>query len=431
MNRDRRGSIRSVFGRLEEFVGSGWIRRGGSILLGRGGDALLRFGVFLVTARVLAPREFSVYALLTAALATAQIVFAFGAPRTAMYLRGRGLRGPLFGWLVVLAAAAALLAGLGLLGLPALRHWLFPDVPVSLVFIGLAPLPFLLLCYSLSATLLAEKREGLYTFFLWARTLGAAFVLAASLPFSNRLLFLLIGRIAVNALAVLGLFLAVRTRPTWRGALAVARDGFRYGLPVAAGDGAVALHRRADVLLLSALGRTPEIGAYAVAYAMAEAFWMVTDSLEAALFADLTGRDHAAAGQEATRALRLYRLGAIAAFPIGLVAGEILAFFFFGRRYPEAAVLFPPALMAAVIWGTGQPCTSFLLSRGLSRRVLAAHLTGLAANVALCLLAIPRFGARGAVLASLTSYAAEVVLLNRFFRLERRRSAAAAAAVST
>ncbi len=112
----------------------GWARRGGTILLGRGGDALLRFGIFLATARVLVPEEFSRYALLTAALATCQVVLGFGAPRTAMFLHARGSRRLLLGWLVLLAAAAALAATLGLTLLPSLRRLVFPEVPTRLVF---------------------------------------------------------------------------------------------------------------------------------------------------------------------------------------------------------------------------------------------------------------------------------------------------------
>lgn len=393
-----------------------WPARGATILLGRGGDAVLRFGVFLVTARVLSAREFSLYALLTAALATSQAVFAFGAPRTAMFFHARGTRRPLLAWLLLLAAGGGLAVVGALAALPGLTRLIFPEAPANLVSLGLAPLPFVLLCDSLSATLLSARREGRYTAFLWSRTLGSAAVLGLCLLSGNRLIFLLVGRIAVNAAAAAGLLLEQRILPGWRGLPELAPEAVRYGLPAAIGGAAVALHRRADVLLLSILDKTPEIGAYAVAYAMAEAVWMLTDSLEVALFADLTRRDSREAGLEAARAVRIYRRGALLAFCLGLAAGEAAAFLIFKDRYPEATVLFPLALAAAVIWGTSRPCTSYLYARGLGRLVLAAHLIGLPVNVLLCLALIPTFGARGAAAASLASYAIEVALLTRFFR---------------
>jgi len=398
-----------------------WILRGGTILLGRGGDALLRFGIFLATARILAPREFSLYALLTAALATCEIVFAFGGPRTAIFFRSRGQGRLLFGWLVILAALGTLLVFGGLAALPALRRTFFPEVPPRLVLLGLAPLPFVLLCGSLSGALLGEKKEGLYTAFLWSRTLGGAAVLGLSLLFtSDRLVFLLAGRVAVNAAAAAGLFAAQRALPTWRRLGQLAPEALRFGLPAALSGGAVALHRRADVLMLSALGRTPEIGSYAVAYALAEAFWVLTDSLEAALFTDLSHLDGPAAARQAGDALRLYRIGAVLAFVLGLAGGEGVILLLFRDRYPDAAVLFPLSLAAAAVWGTSRPCVSYLYARGHGRLVMIAHAFGLLLNVLFCLALIPAWGARGAAAASLGSYALEVALMTRFFRRRSR-----------
>jgi O-antigen/teichoic acid export membrane protein len=405
-----------------------WIGRGATILLGRGGDALLRFCVFLATARVLSPRDFSLYALLTAALATCEIVFAFGAPRTAIFFRSRGEGRLLLGWLVVLAASGTFLVFGGLAAFPALRRLIFPDVEPRLVLLGLAPLPFVLLCGSLSGVLLGDKKEILYNALLWSRTLGGAAVLGLSLLLpSDRLVFLLAGRVVVNAAAAGGLFAAQRALPTWRRLNRLAPEALRFGLPAALSGGAVALHRRADVLLLSALGRTGDIGPYAVAYAIAEAFWVFTDSLEAALFTDLSRADGAAAGEQAGDALRLYRIAAILAFLLGLAAGEGVISWFFKDRYPDAAWLLPLTLAAAAVWGTSRPCVSYLYARGHGRLVTIAHAVGLLLNVLFCLALIPAFGARGAAAASVASYGLEVALMTRFFRRESGPSTAPSA----
>jgi O-antigen/teichoic acid export membrane protein len=409
-----------------------WLTRGTTILLGRGGDALLRFGVFLATARVLAPQEFSLYALLTAALATCEFVFAFGGPRTAMFFRSRGQGRLLLGWLVLLAALGTLLVFGGLAVLPGLRRTLFPDAPARLVLLGLAPLPFVLLCDSLSGALLGDKKEGLYTAFLWSRTLGGAAVLGLSLLFStDRLVFLFAGRVAVNAAVAAGLFAAQRALPTWSRLGQIAPEAFRFGLPVALSSGAVALHRRADVLMLSALGRTPQIGGYAVAYALSEAFWVLTDSLEAALFTDLAHLEGPAAAKQAGEALRLYRVGAVLAFLLGLAGGEGAIFLFFRDRYPDAALLFPMTLAAATVWGTSRPCVSYLYARGHGRFVTIAHVVGLLLNLVFCLALIPVWGARGAAAASLGSYTLEVALMTRFFRRQSRAVDSARGAEAT
>src|SRR5262249_14603220 len=122
-----------------------WFRQGGALAVARGGDALLRFALFLATARVLDPHSYALYALLTAVLATAQWAAALGAPRASLYLSAKGVRGPLFGWLYGLALGASLAVFLLAGALPPLRRALFPAVPTGLLFLALAPLPFSLL----------------------------------------------------------------------------------------------------------------------------------------------------------------------------------------------------------------------------------------------------------------------------------------------
>jgi O-antigen/teichoic acid export membrane protein len=388
-----------------------WWRRGVVIVSGRAGESLLRFGLFLATARILPAGEFAVFALLTAALGTSQSVFALGGPRTAAYFQQPRSRAALCAWLVLLSLLASAAVLFGLAVFRGLRIFFFPTVPAGLVFLGFAPLPFLLLADSLSAILLADRRERLYSLFLWARCLATAIVVVSSLLASRPLVWLLVGRILVNALVVVGLLRAVRTRPSFSELPEFARNASRFAAPIALASGLVALHRRADVFLLSALGRTPEIGGYAVAYALAEAFWIVTDSLETALFVDLAGKTSEIARREALRAARLYALIGLAACAGGLGAGYLILRLLFSARFPSATGLFPWLLLATVVWGTGRPFASYLFSRRLGSSVLWSHAAGLASNVLLCASWIPRQGAAGAAKATLASYLLETLIL--------------------
>ncbi len=391
---------------MSRFSLPSWSGQGRAIVLARSGDALFRFVLFLATARVLAPQEFSLYALLTAALATCQWTLSLGAPRVALYFHARQSREALFAWLYLLAAVATGAVFLLLACWPGIRRALFPEVPPGWLWLGLAPLPFSLLADSLSGALLSAGRARIYGATLWARNLGTGAVLALSLASSNRLLWILSGRLAVQATVALLVVAAVRAKPRWGLVRDFAPGALRYGVPTALADGAVALHRRADVFLLSAFGRTAEIGAYALAYAVAEAFWLLTDSLEAALFVDISKRDAEAARAAAMRAFRIYALLGVAGLLAGLAAGEAVLLLFRGR-YPRAAALFPWLMAAAVAWGISRPLFSFFSSRGRVRIALACHVAGLAANVLLNVLWIPLWAATGAAAACLVSYSAE------------------------
>jgi O-antigen/teichoic acid export membrane protein len=393
-----------------------WLRQGRSLVFARGTDAALRFGLFLATARVLLPSDYAIYALLTAALATSQWAVALGGPRVGLYFHARGVRGPLFGWLYALAAgASAVVIGLAVFA-PPLRRAFFAHVPPGLLFLGLAPLPFSLIADSLSSALVADGRHRLYAATLGIRDAGSAFVLISSVGASDRLAWILWGRLAVNAAVAVAVAWIARARPDWSGARSFAREAVRYAGPTALSDAALSLHRRADVFLLSAFGRASEIGPYALAYGFAEAFWVVTDSLEAAFFVETSRKDRAAARQEVRRALPVYLLAGFGGLVVGYFAGRLLLSLFFERRYPGSVALLPWVLAAAVAWGMARPFASFFLSQGSAATAVRCQVAGLFLNVVFCVAWIPGHGAPGAAVACLASYSAEAILFAFVFR---------------
>ncbi|MGH9367703.1 MAG: lipopolysaccharide biosynthesis protein [Thermoanaerobaculia bacterium] len=391
-----------------------WWVPGGALFLARASDALLRFGLFFATAKLLDPASFSLYALVTAALAICQWLLALGAPRMALYFHARGERGALYAWLYILAASASGVVLLAAAMMPPLRALFFRGVPDGLVLLGLAPLPFLLLGDSLASALVASRRAGAYGATLWVRNLASALVLATALSASDRLAWVLWGRLLVAAGVALWVVVAARAVPDWRGVPEFAPAAIRYGGPTALSSGAVALHRRADVMLLSAFGRAGEIGAYSLAQAIAETFWLVTDSLEHALFVDVARREQSRARWEARRAFRLYCWLGLAGLAGGVAGGEVLIRIFF-RRYPAAGDLLPWLVAATVAWGVARPFYSYLSSQGLVRRALSCHAVGLAVNIALCALWIPEGGALGAARACLVSYGTQSLMFAAMF----------------
>lgn len=405
----------------EEPALRGWLRPGRSIVFARAADAAARFLLFLATARILVPAEFSRYALLTAALALCQWTLSLGGPRVAMYFAARGTRGPLYSWLFLCAAVV----GAAVLGTAAasetIRRALFPGLSPGWVVLGLAPLPFSLLADSTAATLLAAGRTRAYGITLFARDAGTALVLVSCLAAPDRLLWILGGRLAVQAAVAALTILLCRARPSWAELPDFAPRALAYAGPTAASEAAIALHRRADVLLLSALGRGAEIGAYALAYALAEAFWLVTDSLELALFVDFA-RETADSRGAARRAARVYLGLGAAALVGGFLAGEVVLRVFFRSRYPASPGLFPWLLAAAVVWGISRPFFSYLSAQGRVGTVLVCNVAGLAGNLALNALWIPRHGAAGAAVACLVSYGAEAALFGLAFARGRPSS---------
>jgi O-antigen/teichoic acid export membrane protein len=391
-----------------------WWVPGGALFLARASDAALRFGLFFATAKLLDPQSFSLYALITAALATLQWLLALGAPRLALYFHARGERGALFAWLYILAAAAGVAVLLSSALLPPLRSFFFRGIPDRLVLLGLAPLPFLLLGDSLGSALVAARRARAYAVTLWMRNLGTALVLATATVAADRLAWVLWGRLVVVAAVAAVAVFATRAVPDWKRVPDFFPAAIRYGGPTALSSGAVALHRRADVLLLSVFGRTSEIGAYSLAQAIAETFWLITDSLENALFVDVARHGQARARSEAWRAFRPYLWLGMAGLAVGLPAGELLIRAFF-QRYPAAGPILPWLLAATVAWGIARPFYSYLSSQGFLREALLCNALGLLVNLVFCGLWIPSQGAVGAARACLVSYGAQSALFAAMF----------------
>ena len=62
-------------------------------------------------------------------------------------------------------------------------------------------------------------------------------------------------RVAVQAATATLLAATAKARPRWREVAPFSGPALRYGVPTAASDALITLHRRADVFLLSAFGR--------------------------------------------------------------------------------------------------------------------------------------------------------------------------------
>lgn len=116
------------------------------------------------------------------------------------------------------------------------------------------------------------------------------------------------------------------------------------------------------------------------------------------------------------RGFRLYLLLGAVGLVGGIAAGEALLWLAFRDRYPRAPALLPWLVAAAVVWGVSRPFYSLLASLGRVGTNLACHCAGLAINVAANLFCIPRWGASGAAIACLASYAAESALFGLVFR---------------
>jgi O-antigen/teichoic acid export membrane protein len=168
---------------------------------------------------------------------------------------------------------------------------------------------------------------------------------------------------------------------------------------------------RLDIYLLNALTDPASIGLYAGAYRLFEAGQFVPAVVLMVLFPRLAAED---AGSRAGRRLRLTALAtlALAGGGVAVVGWSIarpLVRLFYGSGFEGAA-----APLGLLFWATPPMFVNFLLTHDLIARARERRFAALAGgslvlNGALNLLAIPRYGARGAAMVTVVTETALLV----------------------
>lgn len=225
-----------------------------------------------------------------------------------------------------------------------------------------------------------------------------------------------------TGLAVAGRLLHTRlgVSPDFTSSSGEVRRFIWAAIPIALVGGVAVLYDRLDVLVLSALASTSDVAQYSVAYALVKLSWAIPSIVGAAffpLYAELIRRRETEASSSFFLIMRVlgYMSGAIALFLT--FAGKDLLTVMFGQRYAAAAG--PLSILSWVLISLFQNYVLWyaILAANLERRVVPIQFAGLALNLAVNLLLIPRFGPAGAAMAFLFSdvftWLAECVLVHK------------------
>jgi O-antigen/teichoic acid export membrane protein len=328
---------------------------------------------------------------------------------------------------------------------------LFPQVlGVKLVWVAvglallavLAPLlrsdPVIVrLCYALGIS------SAVRSYLLTARGLLQGlqrFDLEALAVVSDRVLLLVVGGAALwlgyglvglavafvgSRLLMLGAVQILLRRVVARVAPAFDRDAWRdiqaAALPLGFFMIALNTYTYVDTVILGLMRTDAEVGWYAAAYSLYEGLTYAPSILAAVLTPRLSAlftRDRAAHRSLLTRALLLSVALAVVLGGIAALAAAPIVALLFGVRYAPAV---PPLQILAA--GSVFVFATWILhaaaiSTNLDRRLLLTTAVGLAANVALNIVLIPRYGISGAAWATVVAEGLTVFLL--LVQLQRR-----------
>jgi O-antigen/teichoic acid export membrane protein len=325
------------------------------------------------------------------------------------------------------ALLMGVLLALGLTGIAKWRPELFGFIPTKLIAIAALSLPFQLLTFIGLNIFLALGR---ITHFNLLDLAGQTFVLinalVALLVLRDGLWALVSLNTAANALigvlmVVLVAWLAVRLNQSspWRIDLSLFRRmlgyGFKFHVSILAG----ALIFRADLLVVNHFRGAAEAGVYSVTSQVALMLMLLPGVIATLLFPrvaaeqDLSGETTCLVSRH-TALLLLFCC--VAAIPLSYLLSLL-----YGTAFTDVTVQLLILLPGVYLVGIESVLVQHLNAIGLPRTIPLSWIATLIVNIVLVFVLVPRFGARGAAVASTISYALIFFLVAHYFTAETGR----------
>jgi O-antigen/teichoic acid export membrane protein len=205
-----------------------------------------------------------------------------------------------------------------------------------------------------------------------------------------------------------GLASPLRLRPVLTGASVLLKEAW----PLALSQGAALIYLNTGTIILGFTHGDDAVGQYATAYRLMMVAAVITASLWNAYFPALARTHHAAA--QATLLSREYAgLLAWTGFPIaalGWACGRHVVALMYGPAFAAAGPYFEWLCLSVAITFLNYGLVATLVPWGHTRLQSTIMIAGTATNLGISLLAIPPYGAWGAIAANLASETAVVVI---------------------
>lgn len=186
-----------------------------------------------------------------------------------------------------------------------------------------------------------------------------------------------------------------------------ARELLSDAWPLLLSGFAVILYARIDVVMLGKMRGDSEVGIYAAAVALSEAFYFLPMILASSTLPAILGARQSDPARYRARLEELYFSASWAAIILAAMLFALapwLVNLLYGPAYRAAVAVLQIHLWALIPVFVGVVTSQYLVAENLQMLSLARTTAGLVVNVALNLLLIPRHGAVGAAVATLISY---------------------------
>lgn len=199
----------------------------------------------------------------------------------------------------------------------------------------------------------------------------------------------------------------------WRVDMVVVRRYWRRSLPLIVSGLSAAIYLKIDIIFLAEMRSASEAGVYAVAARLSEIWFILPPILIAAAFPRLLELRRDQPGAYQRRLQDMFDLMAAAAMMIALTISFValpLVTFLFGESFAPAAAILVVHVWSCLFTFQRAILGKWFVAEDLYSLALTNNLIGAGANVVLNLLLIPPYGAMGAAVATLISYACATIV---------------------
>lgn len=187
----------------------------------------------------------------------------------------------------------------------------------------------------------------------------------------------------------------------------IAKQILKDSWPLLLSSFAVSIYMRIDQVMIKSLLGSTEVGIYAAAVKLSEAWYFIPTLIGASVSPAIINSLKVSEEIFENRLSKLYLLMSTLAIIIGVVitfTSSWLIQILFGQPYENAAMVLKIYIWAGLAVFLGVAIGYYLLAKNLTRISFYSTLFGVISNVILNIILIPRFGINGAAFATLISY---------------------------
>lgn len=221
--------------------------------------------------------------------------------------------------------------------------------------------------------------------------------------------------IVVGLLFLVAYQIANKSVLKWRFSMTVAKSILKDCWPLLFSGLLVVLYLRIDQVMLKNMTSSYEVGIYAVAVRISELWYFIPVLITQSVFPAIINSRELSIALYRKRMQKLYDLMTLLSLLIGIIitiGSKYIVEVLFGNAYAGADVVIVIHIWSgvAVFYGVAQ--AKWIIAENMQRKTIFIQSSGAVINIAFNLLFIPRWGAKGAALATLLSYTLNTLIVS-------------------